>query len=113
MPGSRRVFSFGLRELMALKKFCDLREFRGFSWPEPRELQHYFFAPPGREWFQDGRNDGAILMEQAAYNTDDLPIGQGRVKISLQLWGKPNLGVLLVYSRLGGGTEIFSAQGGT
>ena len=61
--------------------------------------------------FQDGRNDSAILMEQAAYNTDDLPIGQGCVKISLQLWGKPNLGVLLVYSRLGGGYgDFFSSK---
>jgi hypothetical protein len=51
-------------------------------------------------------------MEQAAYNTDDLPIGQGRVKIDLQLWGKPDLGVLLVYSRLGGKyADMFSSKG--
>jgi hypothetical protein len=51
-------------------------------------------------------------MDQAAYGTDDLPIDKGRVQIDLQLWGKPRLGVLLVYSRLGGKyADMFNSKG--
>jgi hypothetical protein len=97
---------------MIMTKLCDFGEFRDFSWPEPGQLKHYFLAPPGKEWLQDDQNDGAILMDQAAYGTENLPVGQGRIKISLQLWGKLGLGVLLVYSRLGGGCgDMFSSKG--
>lgn len=95
-----------------MSKFCDFGEFRGFSWPEPKQLERYFFAPSGKEWFQNPHNDGAILKEQGAYGTGHLPLGEGRVNISLQVWGKPELGVLLVYSKLGGGyAEMFSSKG--
>jgi hypothetical protein len=95
-----------------MKRRCSFDRFRVDYWPEPRQLEPYFFAPVGKEWFQNARNDGAILMDQAAYGTDDLPIGNGRINISLQLWGKPRLGVLLVYSRLGGRyADMFSSKG--
>jgi hypothetical protein len=95
-----------------MTKLCDFGDFREFIWPAPERLKRYFFAPPGKEWLQDDQNDGAIFMDQAAYGTDDLPIGSGRVQIDLQLWGKPHLGVLLVYSRLGGKyADMFSSKG--
>ncbi len=91
---------------------CRFGELRIDSWPEPEELKRYFFAPRGKEWLQNPRNDGAIIWDQAAYGTEHLPVGNKRVKISLLLWGKPELGVLLVYSKLGGGyAEMFSSKG--
>jgi immunity protein Imm1 of predicted polymorphic toxin system len=95
-----------------MKKFSDFDILRGPKWPEPKQIEHYFFARPGEEWFQDHENDGAILMAQGVYGTEDQPLGQGRVDIDLQIWGKPGLGVLLIYSKWGGGYEdTFSSKG--
>lgn len=95
-----------------MSKFSSFGIFRGAYWPTPRQIEPYFFAQPGKEWFQNPRNDGAILMEQGAYGTVHLPLGDGRININLQIWGKPELGVLLVYSRLGGGHgDVFSSNG--
>ena len=95
-----------------MTKFSTFGEFRGPFWPDPSQLEPYFFGRPSEEWFQDPQNDGAILMEQGAYGTEHLPLGNGLVNIDLQLWGKPRLGVLLVYSRLGGKyADMFSSKG--
>jgi hypothetical protein len=95
-----------------MSKICDFGEFRGFGWPEPGQLERYFFGRAGSEWLQDDQNDGAILMIQGAYATEHLPLGKGLVNIDLQLWGKPELGVLLVYSKVGGAySEMFSSKG--
>ena len=95
-----------------MSKFCDFGEFRNSGWPEPRQLERYFFASSGKEWFQDPQNDGAVFALQGAYGSEHLTSGQGLINIHLQIWGKPNLGVLLVYSRLGGGYgDMFSSKG--
>ncbi|HMK41490.1 MAG TPA: hypothetical protein VK451_08010 [Methyloceanibacter sp.] len=94
-----------------MKKWSDFGQFRGPYWPDPQQLKQYFFAT-GNRWLQDNQNDGAILMEQAAYGTDHLPVDKGRVKINLLLWGKPELGVLLFYEKFGGGyADVFSSKG--
>jgi hypothetical protein len=95
-----------------MSKFCNFGDFRDFNWPEPRQLERYFFAPPGKEWLQNPRNDGAVFRLQGAYGTEHLGLGKGLINIHLQIWGKPDLGVLLVYSRLGGGYgDVFSSKG--
>ena len=32
--------------------------------------------------------------------------GKGRIDIDLQMWGHPDLGVLLIYSKWGGGLKL-------
>ena len=95
-----------------MSKFCDFGEIREWSWPQPHVLERDFFAPTGKEWLQNPENDGAVFEFQGAHGSEHLPAGEGLINIHLQIWGKPNLGVLLVYSRLGGKyADMFSSKG--
>jgi len=83
-----------------------------FDWPAPKELEPYFLAAPGKEWFYGGGNDGAVLSADGLYGTENKGLGKGRVDVRLEMWGNPNLGVLLIYSKYGGGyRETFSSKG--
>jgi hypothetical protein len=44
--------------------------------------------------------------------TEHLPEGKGRVDVKLSMWGDPDLGVLLIYRKFGGGDkEVYSSKG--
>jgi Immunity protein Imm1 len=82
------------------------------GWPDPKELEHYFLAPPGQRWFFERRNDSAALWAEGADGTEHLAEGKGRIDIELMMWANPDLGVLLVYTKWGGGHEqVFSSKG--
>ena len=82
------------------------------GWPDPQELKPYFFAPPGQEWFHTGGNDTAGLGIEGVDGTGHLPQGKGRIDIDLYIWGMPGLGVLLIYTKWGGGyKETYSSKG--
>src|SRR5262252_8639295 len=84
----------------------------GPGWPEPKELEHYFLAPSGQEWFYTGGNDGASLTAEGVDGTEHLELGRGRIDIVLYMWGNPNLGVALTYHKYGGGhQEAYSSKG--
>jgi hypothetical protein len=83
-----------------------------WRWPHPKEIEHYFLAPPGKEWFYGGGNDGASLTAEGLYETEHLELSKGRVDLSLMMWGNPDLGVLLIYSKRGGGyKDTYSSKG--
>jgi hypothetical protein len=85
---------------------------RHTGWPDPKKLERYFLAPPGKEWFYTGGNDGARLSAEGLYGTESLAANQGRVDVDLMMWGNPDLGVLLIYSKWGGGhKETYSSKG--
>jgi hypothetical protein len=69
------------------------------GWPDPKELQSYFLSPPGRRWFFETGNDGASLSLEGAFGTGRLGLDEGRIDVDLEMWGNPELGILLVYSR--------------
>jgi hypothetical protein len=95
-----------------MKKRVHFGPHRHDEWPNPKELEHYFLAPPGQRWFFERRNDSAALWGKGADGTEHLGLGQGRVDIELMMWGNPDLGVLLLYSKLGGGHEMrFASKG--
>ncbi|ODR96864.1 hypothetical protein AUC70_13845 [Methyloceanibacter stevinii] len=76
------------------------------GWPRPEELRPFFFAPPGREWFNSTGNDGALLTGEGLYGTDNEDHLAGkRVDLDLYLYGMPGLGVLLIYHKHGGGYQ--------
>jgi hypothetical protein len=80
------------------------------GWPEPDELKPYFLAPPGNRWFNTGGNDAADLRAEGIDGTGDLEEEKGRVDLSLMMWGNPDLGVLLIYRKYGGGLrEAFTS----
>jgi hypothetical protein len=76
------------------------------GWPPLEELEPYFLAPPGEEWFFEADSDNAILEGQGADGTEHLPAGKGRIDIKLEMWGDPEHGVLLIWSKWGGGHEL-------
>jgi Immunity protein Imm1 len=83
-----------------------------WRWPDPNELERYFLAPPGKEWFYEGGNDSASVTAEGLHGTQHLEIGKGRIDLSLMMWGNPKLGVLLIYSKRGGGyKELYSSKG--
>lgn len=82
------------------------------GWPEPDELEPYFIAPPGKRWFFETRNDGAVLVAEGVENTKHLQVGAGRIDIRLEMYGHPELGVFLLYQKTGGkGRGVFSSKG--
>jgi hypothetical protein len=78
---------------------------RSEGWPHPKELEPFFLAPPGQEWFDTGGNDTAGLKADGLYGTEHLPAGKGRIDLRLSMWGRPELGVLLIYQKYGGGWQ--------
>jgi hypothetical protein len=84
----------------------------GPGWPAPREIEHYFLAPPGKRWFFALGNDGARLVAEGLYGTERLEAHKARVDADLVMWGHPDLGVLLIYSKWGGGYhDTYSSKG--
>jgi len=82
------------------------------GWPDPKELEHYFLAPPGRRWFFETRNDSGSLTAKGVDGTEHLEENKGRIDIDLQMWGHPEFGVLLIYSKWGGGLKLtYSSKG--
>jgi hypothetical protein len=75
------------------------------GWPKPEEIEHYFLAPPGKRWFFETGNDGALFKNEGAYGTEHLQPNEGRIDIKLMMWANPDLGVLLIWSKWGGGHE--------
>jgi hypothetical protein len=73
------------------------------GWPKPEVLERYFLAPPGKRWFFETRTDGALLQGIGADGTEHLQANKGRIDINLSMWGHPDLGVLVIWSKWGGG----------
>ena len=94
------------------KKHIYFDRFWGPEWPSLKQLEPYFLAPKGKEWFYAGGNDGARLSIEGLYGTDRLEPYKDRVDAELMMWGNAGLGVLLIYTKHGGGfKETFSSKG--
>jgi hypothetical protein len=75
-------------------------------------LERYFLAPAGKVWFFETGNDGALFKGEGADGTEHLQANKGRIDISLSLWGYPDLGVLLIWSKWGGGhKQTYTSKG--
>lgn len=81
------------------------------SWPEPKELEPYFLASPGKEWFFE-TNDSASLRALGVDGTERLEANRGRIDIGLRMWAEPKHGVMLIWSKWGGGyKQMFTSKG--
>ena len=95
-----------------MRKFTYFERFDGEGWPDPRELKPYFFAPPGQEWFNHFGNDTAGIWAEGLDGTEDRIPYKSRVDLTLDLYGMPGLGVLLIYHKYGGGfSEAYTSKG--
>lgn len=82
------------------------------GWPKPKEIEHYFLASPGKRWFFETRNDSAGFSADGVEGTGHLELENGRIDIWLRLWGHPKLGVLLIWTKSGGGLRYaYSSRG--
>ena len=90
--------------------YLDLR--RGNGWPRPEELEPYFLRPPGQCWGFKSGNDNAGLAAEGVDGTEDLDPNDGRIDVDLDMWGHPDLGVLLIHSKWGGGVKEMSSSKG-
>jgi hypothetical protein len=95
---------------MGKRSYFDV--FDGRGWPTPSDLEHYFLAPSGKRWTFETGNDSWGLHWEGADGTNDLEIGKGRIDIRLEMWGHPDLGVLIIYSKWGGGhKQTYTSRG--
>ncbi len=65
-----------------------------------------FWPRRGHRWFFETRNDSGSLTAEGVDGTEHLEENKGRIDIDLQMWGHPDLGVLLIYSKWGGGLKL-------
>jgi len=86
-------------------------QFCGSFWPSSDALSNYFLTPEGTDQTFSGGNDGWSLSIAGLYGTEHLirytedprnPEGTA-VEAHLTAWFNPQLGVLLGYSKFGGG----------
>ena len=95
-----------------MKKRVYFDVFRGPGWPSPSQLESYFLTPPGQRWTFDTGNDNWGLAVEGVDGTGHLKAGKDRIDVDLEMWGHPELGVLLIYSKWGGGfNENHSSKG--
>jgi hypothetical protein len=96
-----------------MRKHAYFHTFRGEGWPDIKFLEPYFLLPPAPHgWFHNSGNDSAGLDLLGVDGTDHLPRFEGRIDIHLSMWGNPDLGVLLIYSKAGGGKrEDYTSKG--
>ena len=86
--------------------------FDGAGWPSPNQLEPYFLAPPGQRWTFDTGNDNWGLNAEGVDGTDHLEASKDSIDVRLMMWGHPDLGVLLLYSKWGGGFKnLYSSKG--
>jgi hypothetical protein len=75
-------------------------------------LKPYFLGPQAKRWSSEMGNDNAGLVAEGVDETEDLDANEGRIDVDLDMWGHPDLGVLLVYSKWGGGSkQMYSSKG--
>lgn len=95
-----------------MQKKAHFDTFTRNGWPTIDWLQSYFMAPGGKEWTFDSGNDNWSLSIEGADGTERLEPHTARIDIHLEMWGYPNLGVLLIYSKSGGTQRMmFSSKG--
>ena len=85
---------------MRKRAYFDSRRIDG--WPSLQKVKRHFFPSQGEPWpFAD--NDSAGFDAEGVDGTEHLEHGKGRIDIRLDLWAHPTLGVLLIWSKWGGG----------
>ena len=84
----------------------------GPGWPELSWLEPYFLSPPGKRWFFESGSDSARFVIEGLHGTENKVPFKSRVDADLCMWAHPQYGVLLIYSKWGGGyADCFNSKG--
>src|SRR5262249_2028944 len=95
-----------------MRKSTYLGSRRRSGWPNPRELKPYFLGPSGQRLALETGSDNVGLAAEGTDGTEDLDPDEGRIDVDLDMWRNPELGVLLIYSKWGGGLKkMYSSKG--
>lgn len=95
-----------------MQKRAMFHTFDGFGWPDLVWLKPYFLSGPGTRWFFDSGNDGARFVIEGLHGTEGREAYKSRIDADLMMWAHPEHGILLIYSKWGGGyRECFSSKG--
>jgi hypothetical protein len=95
-----------------MNKFTNFDDLPRSGWPAVRQLEPYFLAPKGKEWFYTGGNDTAGFRAEGLEGTDNMEPYKDRIDVHLSMWGNPNHGVLLIYHKYGGDyKEMYTSKG--
>jgi hypothetical protein len=95
-----------------MRKSTYLGSRRKNGWPSPKELEPYFLGPPERRLAVETGNDNVGIAAEGADGTEDLDPEEGRIDVDLDIWNHPDLGVVLIYSKWGGGLkQMYSSRG--
>ena len=95
-----------------MRKESYFEEFIGPGWPDSKQLERYFLAPPEQRWISRTGNDCWGFNVDGVDGTDRLEEGKGRIDIRLTMVGNRFHGVLLQYRRYGDGhTQEYYSKG--
>jgi hypothetical protein len=90
--------------------YIDFRRHRG--WPTLEELQPYVLAPARQRSLLQTKNDNLGLVAEGVDGTEQLEPNEGRIDVDLDVWGHPELGILLIYSKWRGRLkQMYSSKG--
>ena len=102
-----------------MKREIYFRDLRTNYWPALEAIKPYFLAPDAPQmWGESGNDDWAIGIYGFNGTEDGLRfarVGSGQKQqewAELEMWGDPNLGVMLWYQRVGGGPTIYQYSAG-
>jgi hypothetical protein len=95
----------GVDRTKIMRKEADFDIWDIEDWPKPEEIEHYFLAPPGKRWIFKTGTDTAGFTAEGVDGTEHLDPHTDRVDITFDLWGNPNFGVMLFWTKMGGGHE--------
>lgn len=95
-----------------MKKITDFDVRWEQGWPETDWLEPFFLAPKGKEWSYKGGNDSWGLSAEGADGTAHLGEDEGRIDLTLDMYGNPEHGVLLIYQKWGDGNPTSCASKG-
>jgi hypothetical protein len=95
-----------------VNRYSYFQMYKGNFWPSVAEIAPYF-SSSGENWTSKGGNDSWGLAIQGLDGTEDRRLGNGRKDINLDMWGRPGLGVLLIYDKIGpvGFRDAYTSKG--
>lgn len=89
-----------------MRKRVYFDKFDRLGWPALHELEPFFLGSSGEQWSYEGGNDHWGFSLEGLEGTDHLKYGDGRrIDIDLDMIGHPKHGVLLGYTKRGGGYQ--------
>jgi Immunity protein Imm1 len=95
-----------------VKKRTYFATYWGAGWPTVTWLEPYFLTASGRSQFFEGGNDSWGFHAEGVDGTEHQEANKGRIDIHLEMWGNPDLGVLIIHSKRGGGhKETYTSKG--